>query len=743
LSFTAFKEVSTANPGTSTRYGSDDLLDIMKIFNAKITGNRRPDILNPWRFSTAVELKQVSSPTAPTDANVIILYNDAADNKLKVKKSGGGVINLEDLGSGAWSNSGAETITNKTIPIESNFIKHGTTNFVGDLLKYDGTRYNRIAKGAANQVLAVNASATDLEWQTPAGGGGGGGEANTASNVGSAGIGWFLQKIGVDLQFKKVFSPTGSILVTDNVANDRIDLDLGASVVKNNQANVYGDFQQEFRSSRLIIKNPANTFGYFLVGGAITVSRNVSFPVLGADDTFAMLTAAQIMLNKTLSSGNIMDVDTNTLKHSTTNAAGELLRNTGTKYDRLAKGAAGTYLRVNSGGTDLEYGTLPSATGGVRLPGDNSIASTTGRWGAFFGGAANGMNMLAMTYYYDRLHGSTIDSLESVTEIYTAAVANDFAEFKTAAGFRRDSSAVFKIKWRATSSSDTKIKIGLNSTTSMPRGSGGGSATTIYNVPAGSGQHLEYIGSTSRAGIRFASGASGIGQAVTQVIVKFRQIGNPSGTASVGVRKNSDGTFVSLGSFSPGSFGSGEQSVTINATSNSYIMQTNDRVSVEYPPNSSNSIELTQDPGSSNPSGYPSEEYDGSWAASSDTISMTIQVSTTGGAGSGDAPLDGNNGLMVYASQNLATNYKVARNNASSVATVVDSGKAANNTSTHTAEFNINNTNMTLVLDGTTFGPYTTFVPSTSTPMAFWFHIENASSNSKGLGIAYAQVVLS
>lgn len=357
MSFSPFKEVSNANPGSATRYGSDDLLDVMKIFNSKITGTRRPDILNPWRFSGPVDFKQVSNPTAPTDANVIIMYNDAADNKLKVKKSGGGVVNLEDVGAGAWNPAAAETLTNKTIPVESNFIKHGTTNFVGDLLKYDGTRYNRIAKGAANQVLAVNATATDLEWQTPAGGGGGAGEANTGSNIGTAGIGLFAQKIGIDLEFKKIFSPTGTVLITDNVANERVDLDLAAGIVTVNQVNTYGDFQQTFRSSRLRVTNPANTFAYSFVGSALTVSRNVTLPLLTSDDTLAMVTLAQTLVNKTMSASTI-DTDTNTLKHSTTNTAGELLRNTGTKFDRFAKGSAGTYLRVNSAGTDLEWTTV-------------------------------------------------------------------------------------------------------------------------------------------------------------------------------------------------------------------------------------------------------------------------------------------------------------------------------------------------------------------------------------------------
>ena len=119
----------------------------------------------------------------------------------------------------------------------------------------------------------------------------------------------------------------------------------------------------------------------------MTASRNLNLPLITADDTVAVLALAQTLTNKTLSTGTVANVDTITLKHSATNLAGELLVNNGTKFDRKPKGAANQYLHVNSGGTDLEYSDLPSFTGGVKLP-DGSIAPTTGRWGAFFGGSA-------------------------------------------------------------------------------------------------------------------------------------------------------------------------------------------------------------------------------------------------------------------------------------------------------------------------------------------------------------------
>jgi hypothetical protein len=740
MSFTPFKEVTVANPGSATRYGSDDLLDIMKIFNAKVVSNKRPEIINPWRWSTWQEIKQVTeaSVTTPSDATVCHLFLSATDNKLKLKKTGGTIINLEDVGSGTWSPTGTETITNKTIGIDTNTIKHSTTNAQGDIMFYDTTaaKYIRLAKGTASQSLTVNAAGTTLEWATVTGGGGGG-ETNTASNVGSAGIGFFYQKLGVDLQFKQIFSPDASINISDDTGNQKVDLTLPAGIVRAAQANTFGDFQQTFRSSRLAITNPANTFAYFMVGAAIAASRNVFFPLLTANDTLVTEAFGATLTNKTLGSGTIANTDTITLKHSTTNTLGEIMVNTGTKFDRRAKGAADTFLKVNSTGTDLEWGT-PAAAGGIKLP-DGTTAPSTGRWGAFFGGAGNGMGMMGLASSYSRLHGITNSASESMTQIFTSASTNAIAEFKTGCGFRRDSTCVFKFKWALTSAAGGKVKIGLSSATALPAG-GSGSQTTRYNVTQNSASHSEFDSGVTRQVVRFDAGASGLGEAVTEVIVRFRKYGTPSGNVTVNIRKGSDDTVAStIGTFTPNSFGSGEQTATVSNLSNSYSMVSGDRMSIEFPSNATDGVELDEDTGAS-PSGYTSQYYTGSYGSAGITIACQIKCSAGGGT-SGNTPLNNASGIMLHGTIGTHTNYRVARNAGSASQTEEDSTKALANTTLHTGEININSTNCVVTIDGTSF-TYTTTVPATTTAMAFFMHIESESAAERGLGIAYAQVVV-
>jgi hypothetical protein len=72
--------------------------------------------------------------------------------------------------------------------------------------------------------------------------GGGGGESNTASNQGVGGVGVFKQKTGVDLEFKNVNSSDNKISVTDDVANNEIDITFNAGNVGTSELNNDANF---------------------------------------------------------------------------------------------------------------------------------------------------------------------------------------------------------------------------------------------------------------------------------------------------------------------------------------------------------------------------------------------------------------------------------------------------------------------------------------------------------------------
>lgn len=139
--------------------------------------------------------------------------------------------------------------------------------------------------------------------------------------------------------------------------------------------NDWGDFLQIFRHQNIKLMNPANTFGYILNSSAIAANRNVTFPLLTADDTLVTLNATQTLTNKTLTSPTItamtINTDSNTLKHGTTNNSGDLLVNTGTKFDRFARGGANQVPIMNATGTGMTWIDKSSLQGEPGAPGES------------------------------------------------------------------------------------------------------------------------------------------------------------------------------------------------------------------------------------------------------------------------------------------------------------------------------------------------------------------------------------
>ncbi len=88
----------------------------------------------------------------------------------------------------------------------------------------------RQAVGGDGQILfADSAEPTGIRWaNAPASG-----ETNTASNVGATGVGVFKQKNGVNFEFKNIAAASSKVTVTDDGANDEIDVDV-------NEANFSG-----------------------------------------------------------------------------------------------------------------------------------------------------------------------------------------------------------------------------------------------------------------------------------------------------------------------------------------------------------------------------------------------------------------------------------------------------------------------------------------------------------------------
>jgi hypothetical protein len=98
LSFTDFKEITVNSPGTSLRYGGDDLKAIMQILNGKIVGGKRPKILNEWIWIDHFDMAPpATAPVAPTDTNASRIYIDPTSFKLRLKKTNDTIVDIENV----------------------------------------------------------------------------------------------------------------------------------------------------------------------------------------------------------------------------------------------------------------------------------------------------------------------------------------------------------------------------------------------------------------------------------------------------------------------------------------------------------------------------------------------------------------------------------------------------------------------------------------------------------------------
>jgi hypothetical protein len=367
MSYTDFKETTSDNVGTATRYGGNDVKEVMRIFNGKSVPSRRPKILNEWIWLDHFDVKPpISVPANPSDANASRIYADPSDFKLKLKKTSGVIVDLENTN---IPDSALATITDKA-KLNTNIVYKDQNNDLGDFYLDIGDISTPSNPSAGKRRMFVDTATGQLSVRTPAG--------TTITLEGGTGGG------------------------------------TGGGDVFLNDINVYGDFDNMFRSGRLKVRNPANTFSYSFTGAAVIGDRVLNLPLLTGADTLVTQAFGQTLTNKTLIQNNntlqmwntaadrkyifkvpdgvpsgaditiewpntivndqiisaagtttftnkTINLDANTVKHSSSNVLGDLIANNGTKFDRLAKGSANTYLRVNYGGTNIEWGALPGA----------------------------------------------------------------------------------------------------------------------------------------------------------------------------------------------------------------------------------------------------------------------------------------------------------------------------------------------------------------------------------------------
>ncbi len=154
-----------------------------------------------------------------------------------------------------------------------------------------GETFNlNIAGGAGVTVtegtnIAITRSGTDLTIGSTAAASG---EANTASNVGSAGVGVFKQKSSADLEFKNINAASNLISITDDTGNDEIDIDVNEANLSITSGQVTGLGTMSTQNA-----NAVNISGGNLTGTTIT-SSSIDATVTGNASGLANVNAASL-----------------------------------------------------------------------------------------------------------------------------------------------------------------------------------------------------------------------------------------------------------------------------------------------------------------------------------------------------------------------------------------------------------------------------------------------------------------
>jgi len=316
------KKVVNANPGDSDHVGGNDWDKLADYFN-DTNVSETPRINTPTEFRNGILKIRDSTNTY----NVLIKSAaQTADRDWTIPALTGNDIPA-GLGT-ANIFTALQTTTLDADTILALYRPVSTTNSLVGLGFYERNSSNaQVLYGAEYCKLIVNTAGTE-----------------------DGALEWWVRKAGV-LTKVMTLDKNGLLTVTSISGGGS-----GVGDVLSTASNTYGDFDQIFRSGRLDVRNPANTFSYSITGSAITAARAITLPLLTADDTIVVLALAQTLTNKTINATNNTITDTST-------AAGDILKSDGTKFTRLARGSANQVLAVNSGGTDIAWAT--PASGGT------------------------------------------------------------------------------------------------------------------------------------------------------------------------------------------------------------------------------------------------------------------------------------------------------------------------------------------------------------------------------------------
>lgn len=264
--------------------------------------------------SLALKLSDLSTSTDNADGDFFVVVNDSNVQKKLTKAN----VLLSGFNNDAgWtSNTGDITQVNITAGAGlSGSVNTTSGNHTQTLALDDPANLSQLTETTddpADKILLWDESASEWKHMTlddlqdAIDTTGSGGETNTASNVGTAGVGVFKQKNGADLEFKKINAGSNKVTITDDTTNSEVDIDIAVGNIPHDSLSGFVA-NEHIDHSTVSIEAGTGISG----GGTITTSRTLSLDMNelststsdGDGDYFAVVDTAGAQ--KKLTKGNI------------------------------------------------------------------------------------------------------------------------------------------------------------------------------------------------------------------------------------------------------------------------------------------------------------------------------------------------------------------------------------------------------------------------------------------------------